>query len=289
MTAQSLNRERTARNLIIFAIVVLTIGWLGYGLDKLVNNPPSQPLGLLIWLIAPLITALLLRAFAGDGWKDFGLWPAFKSNGVWYLVSLLVYPVGAILVLLIGSVLGLVSFPDFSPSLLLSVFALGLIPAFIKNIFEELAWRGYLAPKVYSLGLNDYLAHIVVGLIWGCWHIPYLLFLLDRSTLQAATTQSLAAFIPMSIIGLITASIVYGEIRLLTNLVWPPLLMHVIGNALVDVLVVRGFVKIVPGMDFLVSPGHQAILTTIFFLLAGIGLRQLRRRKLLASERAVQS
>lgn len=83
-----------------------------------------------------------------------------------------------------------------------------------------------------------------------------MLYLLDRATLQASTTQSLATFIPMAIISLSAASLVYGELRLLTNSVWPPLLMHMIGNALVDVLVVQGFVKIVPGMDFLVSPGH---------------------------------
>jgi membrane protease YdiL (CAAX protease family) len=278
MTAPAPNRERTIRNLIIFTVVVLAIGWLGYGLDRLMNNPPAQSLGLLIWLIAPLITALLLRAFAGDGWRDFGIGPAFKGNGVWYAVSLLVYPAGAGAVLLVGSVLGLVTFPGFSLNGLLSVFALGLLPAFFKNIFEEFAWRGYLAPKVSALGLNDYVGHVLVGLIWGAWHIPYLLFLLDRATFQAATTQSLATFIPMAILGLVAASLVYGEIRLLTQSVWPPLLMHTIGNALVDVLVVQGFVTIAPGMDFLVSPGHQSILTTLFFLLAGIGLRQWRAR-----------
>ncbi len=247
------------------------------------NNPPGQSLGLLIWLIVPLSTALLLRAFAGDGWQDFGLRLALRGNGVWYVVSLLVYPVGVSVVLLIGSALGLISFPDFAWGRLLAIFALGFIPAFIKNIFEEFAWRGYLTPKVYSLGLNDYVGHSIVGLIWGCWHIPYLLFLLDRATLQAATTQSLATFIPMAIIGLVPASIVYGELRLLTHSVWPPLLLHTISNALVDVLVVQGFVKIVPGMDLLVSPGHQGILTTIFFLLVGIGLRQLRMKTIPAA------
>lgn len=280
MKLQNLVYNRTIRNLVIFTVVVLASGWLGYGLDKLMNNPSGQQgLGLLLWLITPLITALLLRAFAGDGWKDFGFRPSLKGNLIWYAVSLLIYPFVAGLILAIGGALGLVTAPNFSFSLLLSVFAGGLIASFIKNIFEEFAWRGYLAPKVYSLGLNAYVGHTIVGLVWGCWHIPYLLFMLDRTVVQATTTQSMATFIPLAIINLVAASMVYGELRLLTNSIWPPLLLHTIGNALVDVLVVQGFVRLVPGTDFLISPGHQSLLTMTVFALIGIGLHQLRIRK----------
>ena len=66
------------------------------------NHPPTQQIGLLLWLITPLITALLLRAFAGDGSKDFGLRPSFKSNAIWYTASLLIYPLVAVLMLAIG-------------------------------------------------------------------------------------------------------------------------------------------------------------------------------------------
>ncbi len=280
MKTENPEQKRTIRNLIIFTSVVLASGWIGYGLDKLTKNPPGQAgLGMLLWLILPLATALLLRAFAGDGWKDFGLRPNFKNNGVWYVVSLLIYPVVAILVLSIGGVFGFVTAPNFSFNLLLSVFAGGLAAAFIKNIFEEFAWRGYLAPKVYSLGLNAYVGHAIVGLIWGCWHIPYLLFLLDRKLIYATTTQSMATFVPMGVISLIGASIAYGELRLLTNSVWPPLVLHTVGNALVDVLVIQGFFKIAAGTDILFSPGHQSLLTLVFFTVIGIVLHRLRARK----------
>lgn len=279
MKLQNPERKRTVRNLLIFTVVVLTSGWLGYGLDRLMNNPPDQSFGLLLWLIAPLITALLLRAFAGDGWKDFGLWPSLQGNLVWYMTSLLIYPVVAVVVLAIGGGLGLVTAPNFSFGLLFSAFAGGLMPAFIKNIFEEFAWRGYLAPKVNSLGLNAYIGHTVVGMIWGCWHIPYLLFLLDRALIQATTTQTMLTFIPLGIVNLIAAAMVYGEIRLLTNSVWPPLILHTVGNALVDVLVVQGFVRLAPGSDWLVSPGHQSVLTMAVFAVMGIGLHQFRLRQ----------
>jgi len=279
MQQQTLERKRTIRNLVIFTVVVLASGWLGYGLDRLMNNPPEAPLGMLLWLILPLSTVLLLRAFAGDGWQDFGLRPSLAGNAAWYAVSLLLYPLVAVLGLAIGGALGLVTAPTFTFSRLLTVVAGGLLASFIKNIFEELAWRGYLAPKVYALGWDGYGGHAIVGLIWGGWHIPYLLFLLDPAVIQATTTQSMGTFIPLAIGNLMAAAIVYGELRQLTHSVWPPLLLHTIGNALIDVLVVQGFVRIVPGTDFLVSPGHQSILTLLIFTLIGIGLHRIRISK----------
>jgi membrane protease YdiL (CAAX protease family) len=103
--------------------------------------------------------------------------------------------------------------------------------------------------------------------------------MLDPAVIGATTTQSMATFIPLAIANLVTASIVYGELRLLTHSVWPPLLLHTVGNALVDVLVVQGFVQLAPGMDFLVSPGHQSLLTMMVFALIGIGLHQQRQRR----------
>ncbi len=276
MTATHQSRPRTIRNLIIFTIVVLASGWLGYALDRALNSPPEERLGLLLWLVLPLLTALLLRTFGGDGWRDFGLRPNLRGNLRWYAVSLLIYPLVALVVLGIGALLGLVTAPDFSFSVLLALVAGGLAGAFIKNIFEEFAWRGYLAPKVSSLGLNAYVGYALVGLIWGCWHIPYWLFMLDRAQLAASTTQSLATFVPFAIINLIAASIVYGELRQRTNSVWPAVLMHAVGNALVDVLAVSSLIRILPGTDWLVSPAHQSVLTLIIFVVIGVGLHRAR-------------
>jgi membrane protease YdiL (CAAX protease family) len=172
-----------------------------------------------------------------------------------------------------------VTFPGFAISSLMSAIAVGLIPAFVKNIFEEFAWRGHLAPRIHTLPLNDYLGHGIVGLVWGCWHIPYWLFFLSPGQIEAATAQSLPTFIPMAILGLVIASIAYGEIRLLTGSVWPAVLMHTISNALIDIQVAGGFIDIAPGMGFVVSPAHQSILSMIFFLLVGIGLHTWRIRR----------
>jgi membrane protease YdiL (CAAX protease family) len=167
---------------------------------------------------------------------------------------------------------------------MLKAFALGLFPNFIKNIFEETAWRGYLAPKVYSLGLNGYAGHLIVGIVWGAWHIPYYLFFLDRAFLREFTTLSLMAFVPLVILVIISWAIVYGEILLLTNSIWPAVLMHAVEDAFLMPLFVNHHILIQPGKDWLISP-MSGVINIIFFLIIGVGLHQLRKRKIQFSEK----
>ena len=282
MNIQNRSNRTTIRNLTIFVILVLASGWLGWGLDELMGNPSAESLGMLLWIIMPLGVSLLLRAFGGDGWKDFGIKPNLKGNGVWYILAILVFPILTALVLLIGRGLGLITFPDLSPNtlgLLLQAFALGLLPQFIKNIFEEAPWRGYLAPKVYSLGLNDFVGHAIVGLVWGSWHIPYYLFFLDRAILSNFTTLDLGVYIPLAIGVMISWAIVYGEIRLLTNSFWPAVLMHMVEDAFLIQLFIGNHIQIMPGTDWLVSPMNGLLMSWLFIAL-GVGLRQFRKRKM---------
>ena len=282
MNNQTQSNQRTIRNLAVFVILVLVSGWLGRGLDELMGNPSVESLGMLLWIMTPLGVSLLLRAFGGDGWKDFGIKPNFKGNGVWYILAILVFPILTALVLLIGRGLGLITFPNLSPNtlgLLLQAFALGLLPQFIKNILEEAPWRGYLAPKVYSLGLNDFVGHAIVGLVWGSWHIPYYLFFLDRALLSNFTTLDLAAYIPLAIGVMISWAIVYGEIRLLTNSFWPAVLMHMVEDAFLIQLFIGNHIQIMPGTDWLISP-MNGLLMSLFFIALGVGLRHFRKRKM---------
>ena len=281
MNIQNQNNRKTIRNLVIFTVIVLSIGWIGRGLDVLLGNPSSEGLGILLWISTPLVASLLLRAFAGDGWKDFGIKPNFKGNLWWYLVALLVYPIATVLILIVGRLSGQITFPGASLStlgLLSQAFILAFLPNILKNFFEEAAWRGYLAPKVYSLGLNDYVGHMIIGFVWGAWHIPYYLFFLDRALLQEFTTLNLGLFIPLTIVVMIAWAFVYGEICLLTNSIWPVVLMHAVEDALLIQLIADKHIRILPGTDWLISP-MNGLISVVLFLAIGIGLRHLRKRK----------
>jgi membrane protease YdiL (CAAX protease family) len=278
MQTQDKTKKNTIHNLIIFTIAVLSIGWIGHGLDILLDNPSSESLGMLLWIVTPLGACLLLRGFAGDGWKDFGIKLNFKGNLIGYTISLLIFPVVTVLVLTIGRAVGFISFPTSTLNTLrefLPVFTLALIPGFFKNIFEESAWRGYLTPRVFSLNLNDYAGHVIVGLIWALWHVPYYLFFLNRAILRDYTTLNMATFIPIALVTIVSYSLVFGEIRLLTGSIWPAVLMHMVEDALINPLIVEDFIKIKPGMDIVFSPG-VSILAIFFFALIGFLLRKLR-------------
>lgn len=133
--------------------------------------------------------------------------------------------------------------------------------------------------KIYLLRLNDFVGHLIVGLVWGAWHIPYYLFYLDRAVLQSFTTLDLTAFIPLSIVVMISWAMVYGEIRLLTNSIWPAILMHMVEDAFLNQLFTEHHIRIIPGTDWLVSP-INGLISIFFFIAIGVGLRQLRKRKI---------
>ena len=59
-TSRASNRH-TLRNLAIFTLAILALGWLGLGLDALMGTPPPQGSGQLIWIISPLGGSFLLR------------------------------------------------------------------------------------------------------------------------------------------------------------------------------------------------------------------------------------
>ena len=196
-------RGRTIRNLAIFTAVALGIGGVGRFLDVVSGRPSTEGPGILLWLVIPAGAAVCLRTFAGDGGADSGMTPNVRGNVRWYIVALLVYPVLTAAIVTIGALLGLTSIAGLSWAVISAVLhtsALGLGPQVLKNVFEETAWRGYLAPKVYGLGWNDYAGHAAVGLVWGAWHIPYYLYFLDRGVLEEFTDLPLAAFIVAAIV-----------------------------------------------------------------------------------------
>ncbi len=269
------DRKRIIRNLTIFTIAITVLGWLSLGVDALIGaTSPEESLSMLLWIVTPAAISLLLRGFAGDGWKDLGIRPRFKGNGRWYAISILVYPVAVAIVLVLGLVFGVTTVRDAGTNaadIIVQALIALLIKEVIVNILEEFAFRGYLAPKVYSLGLNVWLGHVLVGLIWGTWHLPVL------RLIAPYTSESLWTLVPRFLIGTIAASLVYGEIRLRTDSVWPAVLMQTAGGIAVSLAMTFDLFSIKPSSGFLFHPVVEGTFTIVLFALVGIGL--VTRRK----------
>ena len=281
--------RRTRRNIVVFIVLVIGLAVLARIVEPLTIPPDAEPgsagLGQGLWIIAPLAVMLLLRLFGGDGWSDLGLRPNFRGNGFWWLVSILVYPVIITLSVVLGAVLGGLSLDTtllggITATTLLTL----LISASIKNVFEELAWRGYLAPKVYSLNRNIWLSHAVVGLAWGAWHLPFVYVFWTY-----LTPDMLWYFIPLLLLGSISHSVVYGEIRLATDSVIPAWIMHTIGNTFGNVFLISGIVQMRTGRELLFSPGMEGVFGIVMMAAIGYWLHVRRMNVIQAKVRLSRS
>jgi membrane protease YdiL (CAAX protease family) len=267
----SQDNKRTVRNLIIFTLLVLASGWLGRWADVVTGSPSSeQGLGMLIWIAAPLVISFLLRALAGDGWQDLGIRPAFKGNGLWYAISILVYPLCATLILVTGLLAGVISLSGSAGvGTLVPAFGLLLLPQLLTNIPEEFGFRGYLAPKLMGLssklGLNMLVVHILVGLVWGLWHVPYLAAITPYT--NASPLMLLLRFLPATM----AVSIIYGEIRLMTDSVWPAVIMQTAGGAFIGSIMSSNFVTM-SGGAWVFMPVIEGGLMIVLCTVVGVGI-----------------
>lgn len=268
MLMESKAESRTRRNIALFVVLVIGLAALGGVIEPFTvpsgAEPGSAGLGQALWIVAPLAVMLLLRLFGGDGWADLGLQPNFNGNGFWWLVSILLFPIVVTVTVAVGLLLGGLGLDvNLSGGVSTSLWTL-LISSLVKNIFEEFAWRGYLAPKVYLLKKNIWLSHAFVGLVWGAWHLPFVYVFWPY-----LTPNMLWYFIPMLLVGTISQSTVYGEIRLATGSVLPAWIMHTIGNTIGNFLLGNGIVHLRSGWELVVSPGAESVISIIVMFAIG--------------------
>ena len=275
--------NKIIRNISIFIFVSLSCGWLGLFIDKIIGPQPGEKSpGMGIWLILPLITTLLLRIFAGDGWKDIGIKLNLKDNIKWYITSILIFPLVTAFIFILGKIFGWINFSNFRIEAYLTGFIGTLIVNFIKNIFEESVWRGYLTAKLLKTKIKDIWLYIVVGGVWGTWHLPYYLFFLPHSIMYEVLPVGRLVFAITSIITMIFWSVMFVEIYRLTKSIWPAVLLHTVQNSLLDHLVIDGHIIITSGKEIWISP-VIGIITTLFCVGVGLILRRYRIKRMMPS------
>lgn len=264
MTTQ--HNHKSMRNIIIFYSGALLLS-IGGGIIL----ASGQEAGALLFILSPLLMVLIVRFLLGDGWKDAGLSLHLKKQWGWYLFALLVYPLLFATVtavnLLFGFATRTLTVSEFLP-LLLAGFAAQLVPGLFFAFSEEMGWRGYLEPKLAQLGIPAVRRHVIVGVLWGIWHFPYIL-----ST--DYTTAPFAIFLPLFMIAILFLAFIFGHMRAASGSVWPVVLMHGMGNALGFALLEANFLVYNNELMAHIVPGS----ITITILYGLIALMIMRRRK----------
>ena len=271
--------NRIIRNIIIVALFTVGGGWLGIWLNNITGNtqPPMQSLGALVWLTSPALSGLFLRAFGGDGWKDSGFGLNLLSSWKWYLAGILVYPLAALLTFGLGALFGIVSADGFDGYL--SAAGVMFVGSLMKNIFEEFAWRGYLTPRLDAAKVHPILNHLIVGVLWWSWHLPYYYYFLDRSILASSITTSIPVFLAIGLFVMFPTAILFGELRLVSRSVWPVFVLHNVINALSMPLLINGFIKVNGPLGAVFTPTNEGIITSILFGATGLVIYKFRMSK----------
>jgi membrane protease YdiL (CAAX protease family) len=129
-------------------------------------------------MLTPMIAALIMRIFLSkEGVKgSLGLLRSPK----YYLAALVipaVFVTAVVLIITQAITLPGVSLGEFRWSeATWSVYLILMVSALPVTLFtfgEEYGWRGYLLPRLLPLG--EIRASILLGVIWGVWHLPLLL------------------------------------------------------------------------------------------------------------------
>jgi uncharacterized protein len=217
----------------IFSVLVLVMATAVALAIRLLELVPNLGMWIL-WSCTPTVAALIMllvvtrEGYSREGWKVLGLhrlglsiwWIAFgltllitvaASAVVWATpLASFVVPEGGIVDSLLNFLIQVV--------ILMLTFSLA----------EEIGIRGYLLPKLLSLGRTRALA--LSGLVFATWHMPLILL-----TPVFPIGKELIS-VPLFYATVVAASFVYGYLRLYAGSVWPTSLAHAVHNAAWDTL-----------------------------------------------------
>lgn len=238
------------RRLVVFVVGIMVAGMAGRLIDGSEVDTGAPGPGQALWLVAPLLIGVVLSRLGPDR-RSWGLRPRIVSAWPWYVVAVLFFPLVTVVLVVVGLGSGsLDAASDLSLGRVAPLVAAGVAPLVVKNIFEELAWRGYLMAEGAVAGFSGLSLHLFVGVVWGLWHLPYI----DAFMALYHDDALPALAVPLFLLGVIPTAVVYGEIRLRSGTVWTAVVLHTMANAATNPLFTEDLLAVVPERAWLVGP-----------------------------------
>jgi membrane protease YdiL (CAAX protease family) len=170
-------------SLLFVALTYLASWLLWIAAGAAMHGSFSQPAGLglvggslyFAGVFAPALVAIGLTAWSegrAGAVSLLGRMFVVSVGARWYLFAIAFFPAVKIAVAVTYRLMS-GSWPDFIPDAWF-VMAAAIVLSTPMQSGEEIGWRGYLLPRLSArLGLPW--ASLVVGVIWGVWHLPFFL------------------------------------------------------------------------------------------------------------------
>src|SRR5215203_1196923 len=205
------------------ALLVKMLGLsLGYGLAAVWSSTPT---------VAALIMLLVVtrEGYSKEGWKSLGL-HRLGLNVWWIAFGLTLLITVAASAIVWATPLASFVLPEggiLNP--LINLLLLVVIYTLTFALTEEIGMRGYLQPRLMSLGRTR--ALLVVGLVWATWHMPLYYFVA-----KLFPVGNVLFFLPLFYGTIVAASFLFGYSRIYTGSTWPASIAHATHNAAWSVL-----------------------------------------------------
>jgi uncharacterized protein len=237
----------------------------------------------------PGLIAILFRITSKEGFRNVG----WGFRRWWYIIPAIIIPVVVVIIVaLVVNAIGIGSISDkhfiistagievkgyrlilgvhqqtslfFIVNFLFTLLIQSVLGG-ILTLGEEFGWRGYLQEKILKrYGLNKGI--ILVGIIWGYWHLPIILM-----GYNFPTCPILGALVFMPL-GCIFMGIFLGWIYLRSKSIWMPVIAHSSINLMAALLINE--------VTMIVDQLYQQILFIgIWGVVAAICLLLINRRK----------
>lgn len=185
---------------------------------------------LIVTMMTPTIATVIMLAFISPeggfrkclsllGLDLAGLkgWPlAIAGPAIIHLAGLVILSVAGLAVFVAPQMSGSIGFAIFK---ITSGLAIGTLFA----LGEEIGWRGYMLPRLFSFGVVP--AMLIVGFLHGVWHLPLML-----TTDYYHNTGNPLLVVPLFLVTLTLAGVFFGFIRVWTGSVWAVAIAHAAAN-----------------------------------------------------------
>lgn len=241
-----MERNRLAGDISLFLVLTLAISCIFYVLILNAGEAPGvrQYVTGLMWspAVGALLTVRIRRldlASLGWGWGEnrwnlAGYLIPFAYAGIAYLIVWLAGWGGFADADNVAKLAAMLGWQDAKPALvvigyMLVMMTTGFVSSLATGLGEEIGWRGFLAPRMAALtGFTP--SVFIVGLIWGAWHMPLLLF----GDYNQGTEWWVS--VPCFMVLVLSCSMIMAWLRLRSNSLWPCAIVHASHNLFIQAI-----------------------------------------------------